>query len=260
MAYTPITWADEVPDTTPIKFAITDDTAGEIAASAQIEMVTAKTAGTPLSAANMNHLELGVSDAHTLVAAASVAAAAAQATADAAIPKNLATVAGDLIYATAAAVWARLAKGSANQQLRMNPGATAPQWGGAIFASVKRTAAQSIASGSTVSISFDTEIDDTDGFWAVGNPTYLTVPYAGVYAVGGLVTWGYSATGTRSVSLLMGSTSHATSLGGSAQGTEQLTCFTARLVAGAKICLQLLQNSGSSLNAYADLWATYVGP
>lgn len=35
---------------------------------------------------------------------------------------------GDLIYATAADTYARLAKGTASQQLRMNAGATAPEW------------------------------------------------------------------------------------------------------------------------------------
>ena len=35
---------------------------------------------------------------------------------------------GDLLYATAADTYARLAKGTASQQLRMNSGATAPEW------------------------------------------------------------------------------------------------------------------------------------
>lgn len=35
---------------------------------------------------------------------------------------------GDILYATAADTLARLAKGSASQQLRMNSGATAPEW------------------------------------------------------------------------------------------------------------------------------------
>ncbi len=39
-----------------------------------------------------------------------------------------AAVAGDFIYGSAAGVWSRLAKGTASQQLRMNAGATAPEW------------------------------------------------------------------------------------------------------------------------------------
>ena len=37
-------------------------------------------------------------------------------------------VAGDIIYATGAGTWGRLAKGTALQTLRMNAGATAPEW------------------------------------------------------------------------------------------------------------------------------------
>ena len=42
--------------------------------------------------------------------------------------KSLLTTQGDIIYATAASTWARLAKGTATQQLIMNAGATAPAW------------------------------------------------------------------------------------------------------------------------------------
>lgn len=41
---------------------------------------------------------------------------------------GLSLVQGDLLYATAADTYARLAKGTASQQLRMNAGATAPEW------------------------------------------------------------------------------------------------------------------------------------
>lgn len=42
--------------------------------------------------------------------------------------KALLTTQGDIPYATAASTWARLAKGTAAQYLRMNAGATAPEW------------------------------------------------------------------------------------------------------------------------------------
>ena len=42
--------------------------------------------------------------------------------------ENLLTTQGDMPYATAASTWARLAKGTAGQNLRMNSGATAPEW------------------------------------------------------------------------------------------------------------------------------------
>jgi hypothetical protein len=43
-------------------------------------------------------------------------------------PKALLTAQGDIVYASAANTLARLAKGTALQQLRMNAGATAPEW------------------------------------------------------------------------------------------------------------------------------------
>ena len=42
--------------------------------------------------------------------------------------ESLLTTQGDLPYATAASTWTRLAKGTADQFLRMNAGATAPEW------------------------------------------------------------------------------------------------------------------------------------
>lgn len=42
--------------------------------------------------------------------------------------KSLLTTAGDIIYASATSVWARLAKGTAYQALGMNSGASAPAW------------------------------------------------------------------------------------------------------------------------------------
>jgi len=43
------------------------------------------------------------------------------------------TTAGDIVYATAANVAARLAIGTAKQYLRVNAGATAPEWAGAKY-------------------------------------------------------------------------------------------------------------------------------
>jgi hypothetical protein len=47
---------------------------------------------------------------------------------DAQIPKSIGTTQGDIIYWTAASTPVRLAKGTANQVLAMNSGATAPEW------------------------------------------------------------------------------------------------------------------------------------
>ncbi len=62
MAYEPTVWADESPVSTPVKYKITDDSKGEVISSAKIEPVTSITPGTPLNAANLNHLEAGVQE------------------------------------------------------------------------------------------------------------------------------------------------------------------------------------------------------
>ena len=61
--YTPTTWVDEIPVSSPVKYKITDDTGGVIANSAKIETVTEITAGTAVNAANLNKLESGVAAA-----------------------------------------------------------------------------------------------------------------------------------------------------------------------------------------------------
>lgn len=43
---------------------------------------------------------------------------------------EISTAQGDMVYATAAETLARLAKGTAQQRLKVNAGATAPAWGG----------------------------------------------------------------------------------------------------------------------------------
>jgi hypothetical protein len=54
-------------------------------------------------------------------------------------------VAGDMIYASAANTWARLAKGTALQHLRMNSGATAPEW--ASYATIESLEGLTLAAG-----------------------------------------------------------------------------------------------------------------
>lgn len=58
--YTPTTWTDESPNTSPVKYRMIDDTHGHVADSATIEPVTTITPGTPLNALNLNKLEQGL--------------------------------------------------------------------------------------------------------------------------------------------------------------------------------------------------------
>lgn len=84
MAYSPLTWVEDV---------------------------------TTLGPTNMNHIEQGIATADT-------AAAAAQTTANAAVPKSLIDALGDLIVGSANDTVKRLGVGSALQVLRVNSGGT----------------------------------------------------------------------------------------------------------------------------------------
>jgi hypothetical protein len=107
MAYTKTTWVDEVPASTPIKYKISQSSDGDVATDATIEIVTSVTSGTPVNATNMNHIEDGI---------------------EAAVPKSLVTAIGDLIYATASGVLARLAKPSSVTSLLSMTSAGTPSW------------------------------------------------------------------------------------------------------------------------------------
>lgn len=80
--YTPTVWEDEAPASTPVKYSITDDTNGVLAASAEIAPVTTIAPGTPLNATNLNKIENGVKTAQDDANIAIAAAAAAQVDAD----------------------------------------------------------------------------------------------------------------------------------------------------------------------------------
>jgi hypothetical protein len=93
---------------------------------------------------------------------------------------------GDLFYASAAGVLARLAKGAAGQVLKMNSGATAPEWSTGLFgAKVTRiNSNQTIANNTDTAMSFDTEEYDDGGYFSLADPTKFTISEAGVYLIG----------------------------------------------------------------------------
>jgi len=73
-------------------------------------------------------LENSTSSTSTTTAAVPASVKSAYDLANAAIPKSLVDAAGDLIYATANDTVTRLPLGTAGQVLRVNSGATAPEW------------------------------------------------------------------------------------------------------------------------------------
>jgi transcription elongation GreA/GreB family factor len=93
-------------------------------------------------------------------------------------------VRGDIIVGNSTPAWARLAKGATNTFLVSD--GTDPSWqthiGGALC---YRSTTQSLTGSSTTTLSWDTEVSDTDGLWDAGAPTRFTIQHAGVYIAGG---------------------------------------------------------------------------
>lgn len=65
---------------------------------------------------------------------------------------GLSLAAGDIIYATGAAAFARLAKGTAGQVLTMNSGATAPEWRSPVLPDGYASTGQTITSGGSLTL------------------------------------------------------------------------------------------------------------
>lgn len=48
---------------------------------------------------------------------------------------------------------------------------------------LRRAANQTLNDVTLTPVSFDTETEDTDGFWAAGSPTLITIPETGLYGI-----------------------------------------------------------------------------
>ena len=105
---------------------------------------------------------------------------------------DVVTTAGDLIYGTAADTVARLGIGTAGQVLKVNSGATAPEWGAASSPSFVGALAyasnlsMSMTGGSAQAINLASEEFDTDGFHSTSsNTSRMTIPSgkAGKYLI-----------------------------------------------------------------------------
>jgi hypothetical protein len=94
---------------------------------------------------------------------------------------NPGTTAGDLDYYTSSTAKARLGIGTAGQVLKVNSGATAPEWGSASAAfsgvSLYKSGNQSFSSGAGTNVTFDLELFDTDAFHDTStNTDRITIP------------------------------------------------------------------------------------
>ena len=124
---------------------------------------------------------------------------------------DLITTAGDILYGTAADTVARLGIGTAGQVLKVNSGATAPEWGAASstpsfigVAVSNSSSSQSVANNTQTAITWATETFDTDAFHStVTNTSRITIPSGknGYYQVGAVIETDDSSTGLRELSI-----------------------------------------------------------
>lgn len=119
---------------------------------------------------------------------------------------------------------------------------------------VKRTTNQAVATASTVTLSFDTDVQDVYGMWALASPTQLVAPVGGWYDVGVQVTWAATSGGGGPFEVRFvqnGTAQVVASTGIQSDGThatqQQHSCKLYCSV-GDVITITVLQRTGASLN------------
>ena len=171
--------------------------------------------------------------------------------------------AGDLIYGTGNDAFTRLALGTAGQVLKVNSGATAPEWGAASapgFVGAQLTkSAQSVATGDYYAVTWDTEAFDTDAFHSTTtNNSRVTIPTGkgGYYRFSGIITFATNSTGSRLVRVHKNGANIVWVgwLAGLAGGNETgvVFCHTLNAAAGDYFELFVKQESGGNLNVTAS--------
>lgn len=146
----------------------------------QLSDSTSSTSTTLAATAN------AVKTTYDLATTANAAAGSAQTTANAAIPKSTVTTAGDVIYATGSSALTRLGIGTAGQVLKVNAGATAPEWGAAGGASaLVYLGATTFTSAATTSI---------DNVFSSTYQNYLVM--LNIYTGSGALTMNFRASGS----------------------------------------------------------------
>jgi len=123
---------------------------------------------------------------------------------------------------------------------------------------VSRAAVQSIPNNAITPISWTAEDYDVDGMFAIGTPTDLVAPVAGLYQVIFNCGFANAAAGARQWSIALGGVNIAqVELPGSS-GTFQGVVVTVEQVApaGGIFTCRAFQNSGAALNATTPLSAS----
>ncbi len=174
---------------------------------------------------------------------------------------DLITTAGDLLYGTAADTVARLGIGTAGQVLKVNSGATAPEWGAApapalLGCVVKRSTDLTLSNGSWAIVDFDQENYDTDGFHSTSvNTSRITIPAGkgGKYEIFSNCNFQANATGSRNFGLLKNGTEIFRSYGARSESGNAMgmSIYTVEILAAADYLeVRQYQDSGGNLSAY----------
>ena len=114
---------------------------------------------------------------------------------------------GDILYRASGSVWARLAKGTFDQILRMNSGATALEWFTIPMVRVYHSSNQSIANATYTAPSFNSERYDNNTMHdTVVDNSRLICKTAGMYRITANVQWEANGTGIRGIYLNLNGT------------------------------------------------------
>lgn len=135
--------------------------------------------------------------------------------------------------------------------MRALVGKVAGDYQGIVPSAVVTGASQSIASGTSLYVTFNSVVHDSHTQWSSGSPTRLTCKVAGLYLIIGTVRFSANATGMRSVALIVnaegagrGNTSVAPVNGGV---TVVNVAALTYLNIGDYVRLQAYQTSGAAL-------------
>lgn len=168
------------------------------------------------------------------------------------IAAALADAAGDMLYATAADTWARLAVGGTGERLEVVGGV--PVWADTPACKAYHNTTQTLGTGSFANVSLNSEDFDSDTMHDTGSSTHnITVPVAGLYLAIGSVTFAASASGSQravrfvvggsSTSLATANQTHATAGAGPKVKAMGLLSLSASDV----VAMQAFQDTGGDL-------------
>ena len=168
--------------------------------------------------------------------------------------------AGDLVYGTGADTFTKLALGTAGQVLKVNSGATAPEWGSASASFVgcsldSNAASFSVSNATWTAVAWNLEDFDTDAFHDNStNNSRITIPSGknGKYVVTGKISWDSFSSSEANIAIYKNGTSFKSVNYTVTTGTYTGMQITALmdLVATDYLQIYVRQSSGNSQTAY----------